>query len=180
MRLTDKGILVGCVSAQRAKIFKNKKYLLETTRNELSAISVSPNEAEKSGVNINKDGIKRSLLDLLAMNNVGIEGVIKICPKFNDINTNIMQLISNEATYSVYLEKQQADIISFRQDENLIIPASFDYSLPNISLSNEARVKLNAAKPHTIGAASRIPGITPAAIAAIMVAIKRCNYKVSA
>ena len=137
--------------------------------------NISPNEAEKSGVNINKDGVKRNALELLAMNNVGFGGMVKIWPEFKDVRTDVIQQLSIEAIYSVYLEKQNADIVAFKKDEDTKLPEDFDYDLLSISLSNEVRNKLKSARPLTIGAASRIPGITPAAIAALILALKKRN-----
>jgi tRNA uridine 5-carboxymethylaminomethyl modification enzyme len=107
------------------------------------------------------------------MNNIPYNGLVKIWPEMNEIKADIINQLKIEATYSVYLEKQQADIIAFKKDESLLIPFDFDYNSPEVSLSNESRVKFTAIRPANIGAASRIPGITPAAVATILVALKK-------
>ncbi len=173
LRLTQKGIDAGCISSIRTEAFSKKERLLTEAKNKMLSVNISPNEAEKSGVFINKDGVKRSALELLAMNNIGFDGVSKIWPEFKDLPADIIQQLSIEAVYSVYLEKQQADIVTFRKDEEVHIPEDFDYDSPSISLSNESRVKFKKALPHTIGAAARIPGITPAAVTSLLVAIKK-------
>ena len=173
LRLTQKAIDIGCVSLDRKNSFNKKKELLNATKEEMLSLNISPNEAEKKGVNINKDGKKRSAFDLIAMNNIGFKTVSKLWPEFSNLPSEIIQQISIDALYSVYLEKQNADIISFRKDENINIPKDFDYDSLGISLSNEARSKLKKSLPRTIGAASRIPGITPASIASLLVAIRK-------
>lgn len=177
LRLTPKAIKAGCISSYRSDIFTTKKKLLDDTRNIMSANYISPNEAEKFGITINKDGIKRSAFELLSMNNIGFEGAAKIWPELKDIRVDVAQQLSIEATYSVYLEKQQADIVAFKKDEDVRLPEDFDYDVEAISLSNEVRLKLKAARPLTIGAASRVPGVTPAAIAALMVGLKKYKNK---
>lgn len=173
LRLTSKAIAVGCVSSLRQVAFNAKKESLDKARNQMLSSNISPNEAEKFNVNINKDGIKRSAFEILAMNNVGWVGVTKIWPEYKDIRSDIIQQLNIEAIYSVYLAKQESDIISFRKDENMKIPDDFNYDLVEISLSNESRAKFKSIQPLTIGAASRIPGITPAAVAALIVALKK-------
>lgn len=173
LRLTEKGMMVGCVSEYRASEFIRKKDSLERTKSEMLGKNISPNEAKKFGIDINMDGIKRNVIELLSMNNIGFDGIIKIWPEFRDIPSDVIKQLSIEAMYSVYLEKQQADIITFRKDEEVKIPDNFDYNSPLVSLSNEVRLKLNKSRPFTLGAASRIPGVTPAALAAIMSAMKK-------
>lgn len=177
LRLTQKGIDAGCVLAGRAQKFTEKKNLIDATRNAMLAKSISPNEAKKFDVDINMDGVKRNALELLANNNVGLAGLVKIWPEFQQVPAEIIQQLSIEAAYSVYLDKQQSDISTFRRDEEIRIPENFDYDDLSISFSSEVRKKLKAAQPFTIGAASRIPGVTPAAIAALMTALKKRKKK---
>lgn len=177
LRLTPKGISIGCISSERSDVFTKKQKLLDQAKNEMLNSKVSPNEADKFGVAINMDGIKRSAFELLSMNNIGSGGVLKIWPEFTSLPTEIMQQLTIESTYSAYLNKQQSDIVAFRKDEGIKIPEDFDYDITTISLSNEVRLKLKAARPATLGAAARVPGVTPAAIAALVVALKRRKDK---
>jgi len=177
LRLTPRAINVGCISSSRKNKFNEKNNLIINTKKRMLEYVVSPNEAAKLGVNLNMDGKKRSAFELLAMREVQFEGVVKLWPEFEEVPLNIISQLLIEASYAVYLEKQQADIVTFKKDENIKIPDNFDYNLISISLSNEVRLKLNNVRPLTIGAASRIPGITPAAIAALIVAIKKNSLK---
>jgi tRNA uridine 5-carboxymethylaminomethyl modification enzyme len=98
---------------------------------------------------------------------------VKIWPELSTIKSDVLQQLEIEALYSSYLDKQGADIALFKKSESIRIPSDFNYDSSTVSLSNEVRNKLKAAKPTTLGAASRVPGITPAAVAAIMVAIRQ-------
>lgn len=177
LRLTAKGIAIDCISSERSIAFTNKYNLLEKTKIQMLSSKISPNEANKYGVAINMDGIKRSAFELLSMNNIGTSGAFRIWPEFQEVPEQIIKQLIIESTYYAYLDKQQSDIASFRKDENIKIPDNFNYDAPQISLSNEVRNKLKIARPLTLGAASRIPGITPAALAAIMVALKNAKIR---
>jgi tRNA uridine 5-carboxymethylaminomethyl modification enzyme len=173
LRLTPMGQKFGCISEERNVLFNEKIEKLDDYRKLLKSVTISPNEAEKFGIQINMDGVKRNGLELLRYPNIEFSDLVKIWPQLSAIDGDILTQLEIEALYSTYLDKQEADILSFKKNESVKIPVDFDYNSPIISLSNEARNKLKAAKPATLGAASRIPGITPAAIAAIMVAIRQ-------
>lgn len=173
LRLTEKGVNVGVVSSFRQEVFNKKKLLLEESAQVMKSKKVSPNEAAKYSVAINMDGVKRSAFDLLSMEKIGVDGVLRIWPELSDIPAGIMQQITIESLYSVYLEKQKNDILLFRKDEGIKIPDDFDYDAISVSLSNEVRNKLKSIRPATIGAASRISGVTPAALTTLLLAIKK-------
>jgi tRNA uridine 5-carboxymethylaminomethyl modification enzyme len=173
LRLTPMGLQFGCISEKRTKMFNEKLSNLEKYRQLIQSVSISPNEAEKYGISLNMDGVRRTALELLRFPNIKFADIIKIWPEFGDISEDVRVQLEIEALYSSYLDKQNSDILSFKKSETIKIPDNFDYNSPIISLSNEVRLKLKKALPTTLGAASRVPGITPAAIAAIMVAIRR-------
>ena len=104
---------------------------------------------------------------------IKFEDVAKIWPDLNEMDKDVLQQLEIEALYSSYLAKQQADILDFKKNENIKIPSGFNYDSEMISLPNEARIKFKQNRPLTIGAAGRIPGITPAAVTALMVAIRQ-------
>ncbi len=171
-RLSDKGIDVGCVGHERKKVWTAKKERLAAAQICIDQLSASPNELQKYGLNINQDGKKRSVADLLRYTEIDWSDLIKIWPILNDISPYIREQISINALYAGYMTRQDADIHAFRKDENLLLPPALDYTLIG-SLSNEVRERLEKSRPETLGAASRIPGVTPAAIMALLRHVKK-------
>jgi tRNA uridine 5-carboxymethylaminomethyl modification enzyme len=111
-------------------------------------------------------------LELLSFNKISYEQLEKIWPNINKLDQEIRRQIEIEAVYSVFMDKHLSDILSFKKDEKIKIPKDFDYFSPKLSLSNEVRAKLDFVRPFSLGAASRISGVTPAALAAIIVALR--------
>ena len=178
-RLTGLGIDIGLVGNERRAAFENKINQLHSYGELLDKLEVSPNEGEKYGLKINKDGVKRSAKTLLSYPSITIDQISNIWPELNDIPGDIMEQIVIDATYSGYLERQEADILAFRKDENLLLPHDLDYTAIG-GLSNEVQEKLDTAKPATLGAAARISGVTPAALTALLRYVKRKDKKASA
>jgi len=133
---------------------------------------MTPNELLSYGLEVNRDGIRRSVFDLLRMPNVGWSDVCRIWPELSEFAADIVEQIQIDAVYSGYMDRQEADIAAFRKDEDLILPSNLDYALVG-SLSTEIRLKLQEVRPATLGAASRIPGVTPAAIIALLRFVKK-------
>ena len=167
MRLTEKGYDIGCVSEDRYAVFKAKKQAIDDFRVLSQEQFVSAVELANTGLNIKKDGIKRSMFNIMSYNDVSHETVMSLFPQIKDIPTDIYEQIEIEARYSGYIKRQLADIEVFKKDENLKIREDIDYSQIG-SLSREMIYKLSKVKPSTIGEASRIPGVTPAAITALL------------
>ena len=174
LRLTKRGIDLGCIRPERTKMFHVKHSLLENAMHIVSRETISPNKAVEYGLQINQDGVKRSILDLLAYPTISFDRLSEIWPEMKSFRADIREQVEIDAVYRSYLARQQADIELFKMDEQLAIPDSLDYDHVG-SLSNEIRIKLKQARPVTLGAASRIPGVTPAAITAIMTYMKRRN-----
>jgi tRNA uridine 5-carboxymethylaminomethyl modification enzyme len=172
LRLTGRGMDVGCIRSKRSEMFHVKQSLLAEAMQIVSRETISPNKAIAQGLPINLDGVKRSILDLLAYPTISFEQLSEIWPELKLFRADIREQVEIDSVYRSYLARQQADIESFKLDEQLKIPSSVDYDHVG-SLSNEIRIKLKQAKPVTLGAASRIPGVTPAAITAIMTHMKR-------
>jgi tRNA uridine 5-carboxymethylaminomethyl modification enzyme len=172
LRLTHRGLDIGCIRPARSKLFHVKHSLLQDALQIVSRETISPNKAVEAGLQINQDGVKRSILDLLAYPTISFDRLSEIWPAMKSFRADIREQIEIESVYKSYLSRQQADIELFKMDEQLAIPDSLDYDAVG-SLSNEIRMKLKQAKPVTLGAASRIPGVTPAAITAIMTYMKR-------
>ena len=172
MRLTEKGYKIGCVSGLRYTVFKDKKQQVDDFREESNNLFILPAELEQYGINIKKDGIKRSCFNVMSYNDVSHETVILIWPHLADIPYDVYEQIEIEAKYSCYIKRQLADIEVFKKDENLKIREDIDYTLIG-GLSREMTAKLSTVRPSTIGEASRIPGVTPAAITALLGYIKK-------
>ena len=172
LRLTPLGIAAGIVSSEREQLFSKKlKTLIEVTE-QLKLLQATPNELEKSGISINKDGMRRSAYQLISHQQVGFDRLESVWPQIAAIEPAIKQQIKIESMYGSYLERQKSEIQEFRKEDSIHIPSSLNYAdVP--SLSNEVRQKLLKHQPATMGAASRIPGITPASLTAVMHYIKK-------
>lgn len=171
-RLTQKGVEIGCVHSHRANIFKAKAAVLAQAETDFSSIHVTPNQAHALGVKMKLDGVRRNALELLAYPDISMDFCLLNWPELNKYDQSILEQIEIDAKYRSYLDRQESDILSYRSDEALKIPPDLDYSKVG-SLSNEVKAKFIAVKPETIAAASRIPGITPAAVMALMKYIKK-------
>ena len=173
LRLTPIAKELGLSSSLRSEKFEEKTTLLLNAKNTLKNIEFTPNFIEKFDIKINKDGKKRTALDLLSYPEVNFS---KITPIWNEIKNlelskDIIEQIEIEAHYKGYLKKQDSDIISLKRDENVKIPVNFDFKQLS-SLSNELKEKLIIAKPQNISQASRIEGMSPAAVNLILSIIK--------
>ncbi len=175
-RLTPLGIAIGCVSTTRREAFEDKMARIATARGLLTRLTVTPSEAQKKGLPVNQDGIRRSAFDLLSYPNVTFEGLTDIWPELKDIDPAIAEQVATDALYAVYLDRQMADIEALKRDEALSIPDGFDYEAI-IGLSNEVRQKLIDIRPATLGQASRMDGMTPAALTLILSHLKRQSQK---
>ena len=171
-RLTPAGISIGCVGAERAAAFETKHRKLSEARELVHSLSALPVELERQGFKINQDGVKRTAHDLMRYPDITVEGLARIWPVLGSIEADIVEQIEIDARYSGYIQRQEADIRAFRRDEALGLPADLDYTQVG-SLSNEMRLKLGKHKPDTLGAAARIPGVTPAALVALLRHVKR-------
>lgn len=173
-RLTDKGLEIGCVGSVRETLWREKSKKLEEARMLVGSLQASPNELESFGIGVNKDGVRRTVSDLLAYPDIDWEQVQGVWPELGQVEPEIREQIECDALYASYMARHEADIEAYRKDEALKIPDALDYADIG-SLSNEVRAKLESARPATLGAASRIPGVTPAALVALLRHVKRKN-----
>ncbi|MBQ8661622.1 MAG: tRNA uridine-5-carboxymethylaminomethyl(34) synthesis enzyme MnmG [Alphaproteobacteria bacterium] len=172
MRLTEKGWLSGCVGEKRYSVFKAKKASLEEYRALCGKLVATPRELEAAGVNIKIDGGKKTAFNAMSYVDVSRETVNHVWPQLAQMPADIFEQIEIEAKYAGYIKRQLADIEVFKKDENLRLREDIDYSKIG-GLSREMVAKLSKVRPSTIGEASRIPGVTPAAITAILGYVKR-------
>jgi tRNA uridine 5-carboxymethylaminomethyl modification enzyme len=171
-RLTDLGISIGCVGLARCRHHQAKMTALGEARDYARAVSITPTQAEKYGFALNRDGQRRTALDLLSYPDMTIADVARIWPKLGELAPAIADQLEIDAKYAVYLERQAADVAAFRRDEALVLPGDLDYG--EISgLSNEVRQKLGAARPRTLGQAGRLDGMTPAALTLLASHLRR-------
>ena len=171
-RLTPLGINVGCVSNKRKSIFEKKIEKIKTGFHLMKKNKISPNQLEKIGIKINHDGKKRSAFELLSFKNIFFKDIKKIWPETKSIEKDIVEQIEIESQYIGYLDRQREDISDFKKEEMLLLPKNIDFKAVG-SLSNEIVEKLSAIQPPTLGAASRISGVTPAAIIALLRFVKK-------
>lgn len=172
LRLTARGIAIGCIGEGRKQWFEEKNNLLESARKQAQGFSITPAQAMQYELALNQDGIRRNVMDLLSYPHIGFDHVAAIWPEIRAWRADIREQIEIESLYKSYLERQVEDVRIFRQEEQLPIPEDMDYDLVG-SLSNEIREKLKKTRPASFGAAGRIPGMTPAAMAALMSYMRR-------
>ena len=170
-RLTQKGIALGCVGAERAHHFTRKNDALNAARDFAKSVSITPNQANAFGLALNNDGQRRTAFELLAYPTIAISDLARIWPELGALPSKIAEQIEIDATYDVYLSRQAADIESYRRDESVMLPDDLDYDAIK-GLSNEARHKLAAQRPRTIGHAARLDGVTPAALTLLVAHLK--------
>jgi tRNA uridine 5-carboxymethylaminomethyl modification enzyme len=175
-RLTGKGMAIGCVGPERAHLHQAKMAALKDARTLAETLSVTPNEAARHGLELRRDGQRRTAFDLLSYPDIGVTDIARIWPAFGRLDRKIAEQLEIDAKYAVYLTRQAADVESYRRDESLVLGDDIDYAvLPG--LSNEVRHKLQTHRPRTIGHAGRLDGITPAALTLLAAHIHRASRK---
>ena len=175
-RLTNRGIALRCVGAERARKHRDKMALLDMARTMAGSLTVTPSEAAKYGFSLRKDGQRRTAFELLSYPDFAVSDLSRIWPEFAKIRPKIAEQLEIDAKYDVYLSRQAADVESYRRDESVVLPDDLDYAaLPG--LSNEVRHKLQTHRPRTVGQAGRLDGMTPAALTLLVAHVRRQNRK---
>ncbi len=171
-RLTPLGLSLGLVGTERARAFAQKAAALDAARERARAVSLTPNAAAAHGLQLNRDGQRRTAFDLLAYPEIDMAVISRIWPDFADLLPAISEQLEIDAKYAVYLDRQAADIATLRRDEDLALPADLAYGdLPG--LSNELKARLERVRPRTVGQAGRMEGMTPAALALLVTHARR-------
>ena len=171
-RLTARGVDLGLVGRARAERFGAKQDAYAAAAGGLRGLSLSPNEAEKHGLMINKDGVRRTGFDILGFPDVRFDTLRAIWPELARVSAATARQVEIDAKYAVYLDRQAADISAFRRDEAMVIPADLDFAaLPG--LSNEIRARLARIRPATMGQAGRIEGMTPTALTLLAAHVRK-------
>ncbi len=175
-RLTPKGIELGCVGSERSRKFADKMREIASARELARTLNLTPAQAEARGLKVNQDGQRRDALQLLAYPSISYEQLASIWPELAGLSAQAREQLETDAMYSGYLERQALDVEAFKRDEDLRLSPDLDYASVG-GLSNEVREKLAAARPVTLGQASRIEGVTPGALTALLAHVKRDKRK---
>ena len=171
-RLTDRGIEIGCVGEERRKAWHARKDSLAGATAMLQAATALPKALQAHGLPAPRDGGRRSAADMLALEGITINSLTGLWPELQGIDTALRPQLEADCRYAGYLERQRADIEALHRDEAISIPADFDYGAVG-GLSAEARDVMMRLQPQTIGQANRLPGLTPAAVVAVLRHLKR-------
>ena len=179
LRLTPYGIEVGLVGSERQVEFRRREEAIRKGLDLARELTLTSGEAGRKGLKVNQDGLRRSALDLLAMPEIGWDGVTALWPQLRDLRADVVEALEAEALYAGYLKRQEIDITALQREEHLALPDGLNYAaMP--SLSAELRQKLTTVRPTTLGQASRIDGMTPAALAVILGHVKRRDRQTAA
>ena len=171
-RLTERGIAIGCVGPERTHRHRNKMAVIDAARTRARAVSLTPTEAARHGLALNRDGQRRTAFDLLAYPNLGLADIARIWPEFGALSPAVAAQLEIDAKYAVYLDRQAADVAAYRRDESLLLPDDLDFAQIS-GLSNEMKQKFTAARPRTVGQAGRLDGVTPAALTLLAAHVRR-------
>ena len=171
-RLTPRGIELGCVGYERATEYSKKASTLEAATLLAKNSSFSPSEAAGVGIQVNRDGIRRTAFELLSYPDVSLEQVLRACPLLAEAPPRILRQLEVDAKYHVYLDRQRTEIESLRREEARALPTDLDYASV-VGLSNEVRAKLDQVKPATLAQAGRLEGMTPAALSLLLAHLKK-------
>jgi tRNA uridine 5-carboxymethylaminomethyl modification enzyme len=171
-RLTPLGIAAGCVGSARAEAFAAKSRVLAEGEALLKGLTLTPDEAGKAGLAVNRDGRRRSAYELLAYPDIELASLSRLWPEIESLGSKIADQLAVDARYAVYLKRQDIDIAAFRKEESVTIP--LDFAFARIAgLSNELRQKLERDRPANLGQAARLDGMTPAALMLLLAHLKK-------
>jgi tRNA uridine 5-carboxymethylaminomethyl modification enzyme len=171
-RLTPVGLALGCVGEERRRAFGAKMEALAVAREVAAGLRVTPDEAAARGFAVNRDGVRRSLLDLMAYPEASVAALRAAFPEIAAVPEPVLQQLAHDARYAPYIERQRADVEGLRRDESEALPEDLDYAaLPG--LSNELKAKLGRIRPRSLGQAGRIEGMTPAALTLILMKLRQ-------
>ncbi|MEJ1967846.1 MAG: tRNA uridine-5-carboxymethylaminomethyl(34) synthesis enzyme MnmG [Rhizomicrobium sp.] len=170
-RLTPIGERAGLVGAERSAVFAAKMDRLETARSAMRGLALTPNEAQKHGLVVRLDGVRRSAMDLLSLPGIDLPTLARVWPQIGGFDADITEQLEIDSRYAGYLDRQDADILAFRKDEALRLPETLDYR-GIAGLSTECAIKLGRIRPATLGQAARIDGVTPAALTRVLAHVR--------
>ena len=173
-RLTLRGEAWGCVGQDRSAALAVKAGALAQARIRMGELSASPSQLKAAGFAISQDGVRRKAAELLGHPGIDLAALARLWPELRDLRPDVAEQIEIDGRYAGYLDRQEADILAFRRDEALHLPGELDYASIG-GLSAECRIKLATARPATLGQAARIPGVTPAALTALLGHVRKAE-----
>ncbi|NOC45780.1 tRNA uridine-5-carboxymethylaminomethyl(34) synthesis enzyme MnmG [Ruegeria sp. HKCCD7559] len=171
-RLTPLGLELGCVGEGRKVQFEDKMNQLESAKSKLTERTYTPKEVLAAGINVNQDGNRRDGMAILAFPDTSFEDLLPLVPDLQDVDPKIRLQIERDALYANYIARQKRDVEAMKRDESYVIPNEFDYFALD-GLSSEMKQKLSQAKPANIAQASRVEGVTPAALTLVLAKLRR-------
>lgn len=171
-RLTQLGAALGCLSAERQQHWTARQAELAAAGALCDACAGSPDMLRRHGLPVNRDGVRRSARALLALPGIDLARLSRIWPELAGITPSIARQMEHDALYDAYIRRQERDIAAYRRDESLLLPEGLDFAGIG-GLSHEMRQRLAAGRPRTLGQAARLPGISPAAVTALLRHVRR-------
>ena len=171
-RLTPLGVSLGCVGEDRQRAFDNKMERLNAGRDLLEQMIVTPSGLARMGMAVNQDGVRRSGIQVLSFPSVEVGDLASINSALAELDPETAAQLKRDATYANYIDRQAREVEMLRRDEAVTIPRDFDYRCIE-GLSNEIKAKLIASRPDTLAQASRIEGMTPAALSLVLIRLRR-------
>ncbi|SHE31143.1 tRNA uridine 5-carboxymethylaminomethyl modification enzyme [Ruegeria intermedia] len=171
-RLTPVGLEIGCVGEARRAAFQDKMEKLASVKQKLSGQTFTPKQIQSVGIDVNQDGNRRDGMAILAFPSVCFEDLMPLVDGLDDVAPDIRRQIERDALYANYIARQQKDVEALKRDEAYEIPMDFDYFALD-GLSSEMKQKLSHARPANIAQASRIEGVTPAALTLVLAKLRR-------
>ena len=166
-RLTPLGLAHNLIPPPQAERFASENARREAARMLLDSLSATPHQLASHGLDVRQDGQSRSLFEWLRFPAVTHAAARRVWPQLEDVPDDLLASLAVDANYASYIARQEADVAALRRDEHLLLPPALDYATV-AGLSHEMVERLTRARPATIGAASRVPGITPAALIALL------------
>ena len=165
-RLTERGIVLGCVGSERANAYFALQAKLTQARNILEDARASPSMLNRYGLVVNQDGIRRSAFELAAQPQFRLDALLQVWPELRRISQTLHARLEADAKYAKYINRQAEDVARYRKEDGKLLPGDLDYSRLG-GLSAEMRQKFMSVRPRSVGQASRIEGVTPVALAII-------------
>lgn len=171
-RLTQIGIDLGLVGEGRRQAYETKINLLTDARADFETVKASPHELARHGLSVKQDGRVRSAFEVLGFPTTSLDDVLRVWPSLTQHGTKTLQQVAVDAHYAVYVDRQDAEVVALNKESAVAIPADIDFDgLPG--LSNELKQRLKAARPTTLAEARRLEGMTPSALALLLVHVRK-------
>ena len=171
-RLTGRGLALGCVGSDRARAFAERSAQLDEARRLADAATASPATLARAGLGVRQDGVVRSAFEWMRFPEIGWRRAAELWPELQQVPSQIAEAVETDARYAAYIERQDGDVDAFRRDESLLLPIDLDFTSIG-GLSNEMVERLSRARPATLGQAARVAGVTPSALSALLVHVRR-------